>query len=79
MKLRVYRVAPEPNVCIATGVPWCAYEACRGDDGKRCSFTGSKPGSLCEPAVEEMAAELAELRKEVSESYAVECAIRGES
>lgn len=60
-KLRVYTEAPEPILDQQSGVPHCT-DACRHYDGKRCGLMGLRPRSICEPAVAEMAAELAELR-----------------
>lgn len=60
-KLRIYTEAPEPDIGN-DGVPRCRHE-CRHYDGKRCELMGFRPDAICEPAVEEMAAELKELRR----------------
>lgn len=51
---------PEPT--WAEGVPLC-IDTCAQHDGKRCMLTGFRPGYMCEPAVRDMADELAQLRK----------------
>lgn len=60
-KLRIYTEAPEPDISN-NGVPRCD-EHCRHYDGKRCELMGFRPDAICEPEVEEMAAELKELRR----------------
>lgn len=50
---------PEPDV--VDGVPYCR-DACRHHDGKRCRLMGLRPSSICEPAVQEIAGELAAAR-----------------
>lgn len=52
--------------CGVGGVPLCE-EGCPSYDGKRCRLTGFRPGSICDPAVQEMAAELREWRRLGSE------------
>jgi len=42
------------------GTPYCNPE-CGAYDGKRCRLMGLRPGNICEPAVAEMAARVAEL------------------
>lgn len=39
----------------AAGLPYCT-EACPQHDGKRCRVIGNRPSSICEPAMEDMAA-----------------------
>lgn len=46
---------------IIDGVPYC-NEDCPAFDGKRCSILGHRPGNLCEPAVREMYATVADLK-----------------
>jgi len=45
---------PEPDWDEMRTVPRCAFENCRHFDGKRCALMGFEPGSLCEPAVQQM-------------------------
>lgn len=49
-----------PN--ITNEVPLCSFDACPSFDGKRCKITGYRPKELCEPAVREMSATIADLR-----------------
>ena len=51
---------PEPNI-DARGIPYCS-DSCRQYDDKRCMLMGARPASICEPAVEEMALRVSELR-----------------
>lgn len=44
------------------GVPLCDDEACPHYDGKRCSVMGFRPDGICEPAVLDIAAEVAAWR-----------------
>jgi len=46
------RMAPT----LVEGLPVCDQEGCPLYDGKRCDAQGCRPESLCEPAVEAMAA-----------------------
>lgn len=46
---------PEPEV--VAGVPYCR-DACQHHDGKRCRLLGLRPSTICEPAVQALAAEL---------------------
>ena len=41
-----------------SGVPFCSEE-CPHHDGKRCRLLGSRPDSICEPVVTQMAKALA--------------------
>jgi hypothetical protein len=42
-----------------SGIPFCTYDQCPAYDGKRCRLIGFRPGNICEPAVIEMASQLA--------------------
>jgi hypothetical protein len=37
------------------GVPFCDEDSCKHYAGKRCRLLGFRPGTICEPAVIEMA------------------------
>ena len=41
------------------GVPLCSWAECAAYDGKCCRLTGFRPESVCEPAVAQVAAQLA--------------------
>lgn len=47
---------------IIDGVPYCSENTCPAFDGKRCEILGRKPGNVCQPAVSEMSAAVADLR-----------------
>lgn len=47
---------------IIDGVPYCSENTCPAFDGKRCEILGHKPGNVCQPAVSEMSAAVADLQ-----------------
>lgn len=51
---------PDPKY-ETNGVPYCSHD-CPSHDGKRCEILGYTPSVVCEPAVQEMAKKMADLR-----------------
>lgn len=39
---------------VHQGIPFCSDDSCPEYDGKRCRLLGSRPGNICEPAVDEL-------------------------
>ncbi len=56
--------AEEMRPQIIRNVPHCTTSECPSYDGKRCRQTGFRPDTICEPAVSDMAAVLAEMTRE---------------